>query len=378
MPDPSALPFTPPRLDPLQAHLNNLLLTREHPWLAELWGRTIAFEPESTAVPFTAAGYIVAQCGDQLWQVEFGSMDFIYRHPSMADVPPDLPLPGPLQLAVFELAFAPLLPALQSFMGAAVTLVESSLQAAPSDPPAASISLTLRSTEPHDNAAPIPVRIHAPDRRSALFLADRLAALPTSRERSRPDDMQVAVCIDGGSMRLTVRELAELAPGDILLPPEYRAAKGMIALRPCLHNSGSGIHTKQTAGQSIICTVQDALATVMTTSTPSEEPPMTTTDATSQPVNEQGQPTEAAPSSIDVGAIEIELCFELERRLMTVKDVAALVPGYTFTLGCDPLAPVSLRVNGLTVGSGRLVDINGILGVQVNAISHPGAQDVRS
>ena len=66
------------------------------------------------------------------------------------------------------------------------------------------------------------------------------------------------------------------------------------------------------------------------------------------------------------------LTFELERRLMTVRDVETLAPGYTFAFGGDALAPVTLYANGKSIGKGRLVDLNGTLGVQVVSLGKAG------
>ena len=81
----------------------------------------------------------------------------------------------------------------------------------------------------------------------------------------------------------------------------------------------------------------------------------------------------AAPSEgVDTGELEVTLTFELERRLMTVRDVETLAPGYTFAFGGDALAPVTLYANGKSVGKGRLVDLNGTLGVQVVSLGKVG------
>lgn len=106
-------------------------------------------------------------------------------------------------------------------------------------------------------------------------------------------------------------------------------------------------------------------------SAPQPENSPTNIDAPSATTETEITKTEA----IDTGAIEVELCFELDRQQMSIADMAALVPGYTFTLGCDPLAPVALRVHGLVVGTGRLVDINGILGVQITTLTQPEGQN---
>ena len=64
--------------------------------------------------------------------------------------------------------------------------------------------------------------------------------------------------------------------------------------------------------------------------------------------------------------------FELERRSRRVRDVETLAPGYTFAFGGDALAPVTLYPNGKSVGKGRLLDLNGTLGVQVVSLGKVG------
>lgn len=65
---------------------------------------------------------------------------------------------------------------------------------------------------------------------------------------------------------------------------------------------------------------------------------------------------------------ETIVSFELERRVLNIGDIQAISEGYTFALGCDKDSPVTLRVNGKAIGSGRLVDMEGMLGVQVTKL----------
>ena len=72
---------------------------------------------------------------------------------------------------------------------------------------------------------------------------------------------------------------------------------------------------------------------------------------------------------VDLDGLEMTVSFELGRQLMTVAEIAALTPGYTFALAADLTAPVQLRVNGQILGSGRLVDVGGALGVQLVSLN---------
>jgi len=374
MPEHTSAVYAPPCLDPLQAHVDNMLLTREQPWAVAVGHRPATLRAVPSPFPFEAMGSLRLRCAGNVWRVDLGGTDFIRRHPSIADVPLWADLPEALRLAVLDLILTPILESLQRLMGDAATLEAATLEpgAAADEKPAALAHLVLEFSDAGHDDAPVPLRVAIPDRQAALLLCDRLAHLPirgASLGAQQRPDLPITVCVDAGSMRISINELSSLERGDILLPPDYSGAQGRIMLRPC--PPATGQTTPPTAAPGLLCAVNDTQATVLTAVTKSQEITMTTTDtsASTSPAEDQ--------AGLDVGGIDVELCFELERRTMTVADLAALVPGYTFTLGCDPLSPVSLRVNGAVVGTGRLVDINGVLGVQVDSLARNGGQDVR-
>jgi type III secretion system YscQ/HrcQ family protein len=68
---------------------------------------------------------------------------------------------------------------------------------------------------------------------------------------------------------------------------------------------------------------------------------------------------------IDVGAVEIELTFDLGTTRLTLKDLEALREGYAFTLDRPNDEFVNIRANGQLLGRGRIVDIDGRVGVQI-------------
>ena len=83
---------------------------------------------------------------------------------------------------------------------------------------------------------------------------------------------------------------------------------------------------------------------------------------------EEQQPTEKSLDATAMGTLQVTLSFELEKRVLTLNELATLAPGYTFPLAVESTAPVTLSVNGKAVGRGRIVDMNGVLGVQVTAL----------
>ncbi len=76
------------------------------------------------------------------------------------------------------------------------------------------------------------------------------------------------------------------------------------------------------------------------------------------------------PQDIDsvLENLDVTVSFELERRNMSLKDVKTITKGYTFALNCDQDSPVTLRVNGKSIGFGRLVDMDGLMGVEITKL----------
>lgn len=358
----SALSYAPPALNPLQARFLNALCTRRLPASFKLHGADCALAPDPWQAPFTPACAINVAADGAMWRLEFASSAVLRLHPAGALVGNDATLPEELRLALLELALGPVFAALGQFLELSGPLTAAAEQTTDNTAFACAVPLLL--CLPAEN---IPVRIQAPDRQAAGAVLDRLQGLPLLH---RPvDGLRLSVALEAGEARLTRRELRELAVEDIILPAAYPALQGEITLRP---GPGAGIR----------CMLKDGLATILdvTPTLPLEDEIMTETlpdAATHEAAAPEAQtPENAAPTAptapaepLDLDNMEITVTFELERRLMSIAEIAALTPGYTFPLAVDTAAPVTLRAGGQAIGSGRLVDLNGSLGVQITAIN---------
>ena len=385
MPDQSSIqPFIPRPLHPLQAYLDNALLTRAQPWSVAIGATPAELHAEHAQFPFSPIATAYFTCADQDICIEFSSLDCIRLHPAMAQVPQNAHLPADVLLAIMELVLTPLLPALQAFMGSAITLQKISLTPEVGSWPVATLHLRMTIKDLDSAQPPLALRILVFNEQTAQILAERLFTLPARQIKPEENALPITVSIEAGSMRLSLDELSSLEKNDILLPPAYLGNQGQIRLRI----DSNGMATAQT----LLCAVSDHVATVTTIKTLPKETSMPSTDArppeTSAATPEQAEtqsPTAItsdqadvpSQASIDVSEFEVELCFELERRLMSVKEIAALTPGYTFSLGCSPLAPVTLRVHEKVLGTGSLVDLNGVLGVQITALHKTGESNDR-
>lgn len=74
-----------------------------------------------------------------------------------------------------------------------------------------------------------------------------------------------------------------------------------------------------------------------------------------------------------LGDLPVRLTFDLGERSLTLQELATIGDGHVFDLGLSPRHGVSLRVNGLLVGEGEIVEIDGRLGVAVTRILPPRA-----
>lgn len=369
----------PPRVSPAATALLNVLHTRSQPWRVQAGTLACRLSVPVEQLPFVPAYSFRLLIGDAPCRLDAGAGLPVHSHPALAGVQGDVDLPDALRLALAELLLAPHCTALATLLGTTVraeameTPPAASTDAAPGAasgtsaghdaPPPGSCAVVLALTVPtgdtkggtaaggttpapdtgdSDSAGAghtvVPLRLTLPVA-LATSLAAQLMALP---ERHTPrEDIPVTVTIEAGRMRLAAHELATLAVDDVLLPEDYPALRGRIAL--------------MTGPHAFACSLTEGRATVLD-ATPAPNTP-------ESPMSDQQTPE--VPAGLDTAALEVDIVFELERRTMKLNDLAALAPGYTFALGTDPLAPVTLRVQGRNIGRGRLVDLDGTPGVQV-------------
>lgn len=377
-------PYISPPLSPERARLFNALTARDLPWEFEVEGRPCALDagPDAwgEAVPFQAACAAHIRVGDGVWRVEAGSLELLLLHPEVAGAGGEAllsELPGELILALLEYLFGPLLERAAAWLRTSVTFAEAAAEpsAASGEATAAGsggsgwvgLTLTLRPEEDAGSAGPerpgrtVPLRLYYPDAQSARYLAARLGDLP--RRRGPAADLPVLCGLEAGYVRLTVAEARGLAPGDVLLPEAWTPEAPRLRLP---------------GGPVFVCRAVAADAgrmeilgpVVPVNPVPLQEEPMPTENPPDAALSPDSEPS-VAPFAVDADSLELTVRFELDRLTLTVGEVASLAAGFTFALHGDPASPVTLRVGDKAVAEGRLVDLNGIPGVQLTRILAP-------
>ena len=370
--------YTPLPLNPLEAQFLNLLLTRDWPCSFDLFGVPCSFTADPWQTPFVPACGLDLDVQGEPWRVLFSSARLLELHPAGARVADTPGLPEGLRLALFELSLAPALNFLTDFFG---LNKQPAILAESNEPPggfACSVPLALRL--PDETVA---VTLYIPGRASAEALLLRLGQ--EKRKRNPTPALLLSVALETGSMLLSVPELSALRNEDILLPAAYPGAQGELCLRL---SPELGIRCALADGRATVLGVEHSLPGIEENETRRMEMPDTPPDTAPQenaaapeapappeaPVPENRQPMpgtsapavspDALPDSL-LGTLEVAVTFELDRRLMSITEIAALTPGYTFTLPVEANGPVTVRANGKSLGTGRLVDVGGVLGVQL-------------
>lgn len=346
--------FNPVQFLPLTAKGYNILITRSQPWQFMLQDKLCTLKPIFLITPFQSAYTVIIQCGSGKWSIEFGKQPSLTLYPAFKDTPEILCVPEEVKLAVFELLLSPFFQQFENIMGTSVELISSTLYPDSEDfLVACSIPFVLRIEEYEDEISFI-VKIEK--KSDVLMFLSKLEELPLAYNYDVLS-IPIEVGIEVGYTQLSRSQLQELEKDDILIPNQYFIKESRVLLR----FSGFLVDCKIDGGIATVMDVNNVESPEQQNSEEQYEGQEYQEAARPESERQRGQPI----SEIDVASLELPVVFELDRRIMTVRDLSSIAPGYTFPMSIDPQAPVTLRVNGKAIGVGRIVDLNGSLGVQV-------------
>ncbi|HCJ11749.1 MAG TPA: YscQ/HrcQ family type III secretion apparatus protein [Opitutae bacterium] len=74
---------------------------------------------------------------------------------------------------------------------------------------------------------------------------------------------------------------------------------------------------------------------------------------------------ESVPAKFTTEALRVLLSFEVGRKELTLAELQALKPGFTFEVGALLDKPIDIRANDSLIGKGELIEVGGKLGVRV-------------
>lgn len=375
-------PFIPPVLPPLQARLVNALVCRALPLTVPLDAGaeqpvpcTLSFNVAAATaerdVPFAPAAVLYLSSGEDLWRLEWSSLEALALRPDLAAWRSALPageqtfvrLPGELCLAVLERLLVPALQQMEDFLGC-----ELRCAGTPQTEIAWEGLLPLRLDLPGGEA--VFLRLSWARENAARYVLERLEQLPMRTEAKVRFTGTLACPLEAGQMHLSADEAATLVPGDVLLPESWAPETPRLRLPQ---------------GRALACRLGAGILSVLgpDMGDPGREPAEKGSEdgmseehlAPTGAVQDDGPAAESAVDPASVGALELPVVFEIGRLHLRLDELAALVPGHTLALGGEIPSPVvDIRVAGQLLAQGRLVDVGGMPGVQITRM-HAAGQD---
>ena len=336
--------FKPPFMPREQALLLNALLLRSSPWHIPFGSGEMLVSPLTDVPSFSPACAISLDIDGASWQMELDNTAALLRHTAFAESDGSAPvfdersLPSEVRRALLESLLEPLLSALRSALNKALSIREVTFLASPERK---AVYAGFKAVLSPCNGLPeltTFVRLSPLHAEDASGITASVRTYPIRQEGPLTPTLNTVpleVAIESGYLFLNAEEVAGLSPEDVLLPDVWTAPE-TLTLR---------IRRADAPALTASCSVEGVQVTL------------------SSPLSEESA---SSMDNAELKDIDIRLSFELDRRTITVGELEALAPGYTFALDCDASSPVTIRANGKAIARGRLVDMNGVLGVQIS------------
>ncbi|MFE0756132.1 type III secretion system cytoplasmic ring protein SctQ [Inquilinus sp. NPDC058860] len=338
---PAARPYDPPRLTRGQAVDANAVARRCTPMPVRIGGLEI--EAPLAITPVLAPSPTPASAGGTAITLRIGSGRLTLLVPALlveqalADIAglPAAELEPELAALLLEAAASDVLPVLEAAAGEPIA-IESVGPAAAAVAPAFRCTITIRHA-----FAETALHLAADDaaRPALRRVIDAAPALPAPCA-----GLPVPLAVRIGAVRLSLAELGDLAPGDVVFPDvacppgEALVVYGEGWSHAARHDRG----TLTVAGPRRPLALQDGGGW------------MADPDSGA-----------ATPPAERLGELPVTLVFELGRSELPLAAVQGLAPGAVIPLGRDPGEAVDIVANGRRIGRGEIVRIEDELGIRV-------------
>jgi len=188
---------------------------------------------------------------------------------------------------------------------------------------------------------------------SAVLLPRASAGRPVAVPAALAD-LRMTLCAHAGRVSLRRGELDALEPGDVVVPDRCRLARehdGRFGGELELHALGCRL--------GFSCRL-DGLRIELDHATFCGDRPMTDTKALTTPTSSSIMDTNELAADAP-----IELCLELARFSLPLRELSALRPGEVLSTGSAIGALVTLTASGKPIARGELVDLEGEVGMRV-------------
>lgn len=372
------------KLSPYAARFGNFFFCFETIAAFDFYGKTIHIRPlfDKKIEPCTFV--LVLKVGTSLWNIAFQKEDILLFHPAIknaAEIKQNFAsfFPLEVQQALLESLFAPFLETLSQKLGIKIA-VETIELAEKEFAPSASLAFAFEETE--ENAYENIFYVQIPEEQQSLQVLEKLAdvLVPEKNEMQTFSALEIPLAFCVGQTELAVQDLQTITSGDYILCDEYYPKNAQIRLYPCLGDKEAAITENYLLGTindtkiEVVewvhaCKEEEKLPADMQNHHDTGNEGKDMDEKKPQNTAEEAENKTLDSTEIVVENIPVTVQFSLAQRMIPLQELQHIHAGYVFALENDFLAPVTLLVNGKSIGKGKIVDINGTVGVQIVEIN---------
>ncbi len=332
------VPYVIPEYSPAKARIYNLL------------NAIVGKSSEFSFLPFFEAdsnldkGFCYCNCNGSVVRIRPLSDDFLDDDDILKDVPLGSLPPQILEVAI-ELAYVNELETFRNVTGAYANFCE-----APDDfVPNEEIFLRFK-----HNEKDIYLGIAFNDK-GCDGIINTLESLNKHSIPTVLDSIPVVLHFNAGHVIMKGRELKHLRTGDVLLPDDFYLDRNELR---CNLKSSVLVFDYDMVSKAVFKGI---------TAHTYKDVKKSMTDENNTEIKTESQ-TLNPDVSISSDDLNFEVTFELERRELEYSEIGNLKQGSVVNLTCSKQTPVTIRINGRAIGSGRLVDLGNNIGVQIMEI----------
>ncbi len=359
-----------PKSSVIAASINNVLSQSAHPWPLNLGTKVVSLRPVFFPLQPVYSSVLSLQVGDAVFYLSLQKNDWCLLHSAFDDMEnaKDISLPAALEQALLENLASPIIDSLSTMFELNISIIESFVQ----DEVKEFSYETLQKNNQRicfamsnaDNSKEFLADLWIPNNYNISNVLSKLRQiLPMDEACSTAwlDDVPVSICFEAGHVALSSQSFIDLECGDVFLPDKmYIKSEGDSKLKLTIYTQKTNENPLFTFGKMS----GDELKILEDWQMNKPEDNL---ENAQEGIADEDIANNEETLSLDEALenLEVSVVFELERRSMNLQDAKNIAKGYTFALECDNNSPVTLRVNGKNVGMGRLVDMDGLLGVEV-------------
>lgn len=364
-------------LSPYAARFGNFFFCFDTVCTFDFYGKNIHIRPLFDKKFETCAFVLVLKTGTSTWKIAFQKDDILLFNPALkdaADIKESYASLFPLEVkqALLETVFAPFIKQCAQKLGMEIAVENIELPAQDENFSAyLAFAFEEEGKSKEQNLYQNIFYVQIPEEQQSLQVLAKLEQIFVPENNNEQAffglPFPLAFCV--GQTELTVQDLQSVAAGDYILLDKYYPKNGQIRLYPCFSEQTDGISID--AGNYLLGNIKEKEIEVVEWIYPKQAEQIKSVAKSDEDRKMEDKENRAAEASspIAVENIAVNVQFSLAERMMSLQDLQNIKAGYVFALENDFLVPVTLWVNGKSIGKGKIVDINGTVGVQVIEIN---------